>query len=233
MSVPTGIKAAQRTDSHGHCPQNRLTCANQHAEPCTPKRIQPGRTYAEARQKNHSPAAAITPYGDTGFRKVIPAPVTTMIAAPEAPLLAAEARHRRGQKPRHGPGTIRRHPIPAHRRRMAHRVTCQASTTIATLPAELVTLIGLPCTPEVPGIHLPWTCAATGDPQRPRRLSGTGHRCIRFCRNEYFIRAHIYVRSGILTHAPPCRRSRWGLSSFWWEIRSCRIFTPATTVGRL
>jgi len=24
-----------------------------------------------------------------------------------------------------------------------------------------VTLIDLPCTPEVPGIHLPWTCAAT------------------------------------------------------------------------
>jgi hypothetical protein len=25
-----------------------------------------------------------------------------------------------------------------------------------------MTLIDLPCTPEVPGIHLPWTCAATG-----------------------------------------------------------------------
>jgi uncharacterized RDD family membrane protein YckC len=25
------------------------------------------------------------------------------------------------------------------------------------LPTEPVTLIGLPCTPEVPGIHLPWT----------------------------------------------------------------------------
>ena len=49
MSVHTGIKAARRTDSHGHCPQNRLTCANQHAEPCTPKRIQPGRTCAGAK----------------------------------------------------------------------------------------------------------------------------------------------------------------------------------------
>ena len=57
------------------------------------------------------------------------------------------------------PGTIRRHPIPAHRKQMAHRVTCQASTTV-TLPAELVTLIDLPCTPEVPGIHLRVDCAA-------------------------------------------------------------------------
>ena len=55
-------------------------------------------------------------------------------------------------------------------------------------------LIDLPCTPEVPGIHLPWTCAAPGESQRPRRR-------IRLCRNEYFIRAHIYVRSGIPTHA--------------------------------
>jgi hypothetical protein len=36
MSVPTGIQAAHRTDSHGHCPQNRLTCANQRTEPCAP-----------------------------------------------------------------------------------------------------------------------------------------------------------------------------------------------------
>ena len=84
-----------------------------------------------------------------------------MIAAPGAPLLAAEARHDEVQNPRHGPGTIRRHPIPAHHKQTAHRVTCQASTT-ATLPAELVTLIDLPCTPEVPGIHLPSTCAAPG-----------------------------------------------------------------------
>ena len=27
---------------------------------------------------------------------------------------------------------------------------------------SVVTLIDLPCTPKVPGIHLPWTCAATG-----------------------------------------------------------------------
>ena len=32
MSVRAGIQAAHRTDSHGHCPQNRLTCANQQAE---------------------------------------------------------------------------------------------------------------------------------------------------------------------------------------------------------
>ena len=84
-----------------------------------------------------------------------------MIAAPGAPLLAAEARRGEAKNPRHRPGTICRHPIPAHRKQMAHRVTCQASTT-ATRPAELVTLIDLPCTPAVPGIHLPWTCAAPG-----------------------------------------------------------------------
>ena len=84
-----------------------------------------------------------------------------MIAAPGAPLLAAEACREEVKNPRHGPGTIRRHPIPAHFKRMAHRVTCQASTT-ATLPAELVTLIDLPCTPQVPDIHLPWTYAAPG-----------------------------------------------------------------------
>lgn len=33
MSVPAGIQAAHRTDSHGHRPQNRLTCANQQAQP--------------------------------------------------------------------------------------------------------------------------------------------------------------------------------------------------------
>jgi hypothetical protein len=48
MSVPAGIQAAGRTDSHGHRPQNRLTCANQQAELRVPKRIQPGRTCAEA-----------------------------------------------------------------------------------------------------------------------------------------------------------------------------------------
>jgi hypothetical protein len=48
MSVRAGIPAAHRTDSHGHCPQNRLTGANQQAELRVPKRIQPGRTCAEA-----------------------------------------------------------------------------------------------------------------------------------------------------------------------------------------
>jgi hypothetical protein len=34
--------------------------------------------------------------------------------------------------------------------------------TDSNLPTELVALIDLPFTPEVPGIHLPWTCAAPG-----------------------------------------------------------------------
>jgi hypothetical protein len=61
-SVRTGIQAADRTDIHGHRPQNRLTCANRQPEPLCPKRIQPGRTRAGAKQTNHSPAAAITSY---------------------------------------------------------------------------------------------------------------------------------------------------------------------------
>jgi hypothetical protein len=39
---------------------------------------------------------------------------------------------------------------------------CQPSQHDSDLPTEPVTLIDLRCTPEVPGIHLPWTCAATG-----------------------------------------------------------------------
>ena len=66
MSVRAGIQAAHRTDSHGHCPQNRLTCANQQAEPCAPKRIRPGRMCAEARQANHSAAVVITRTRDIG-----------------------------------------------------------------------------------------------------------------------------------------------------------------------
>ena len=61
MSVHTGIQAADRTDSHGHCPKNRLTCANQQAELCAPKRIQPERTYAEAGRRT-TPAAAMAEY---------------------------------------------------------------------------------------------------------------------------------------------------------------------------
>jgi hypothetical protein len=94
MSVPTGINAAHRTDSHGHCPQNRLTCANQQAEPCAPQ-AHPARANVR-RGKAEEPLTGGGYHrvpGIPGFRTVIPAPVTTMIAAPGAPLLAAEARH--------------------------------------------------------------------------------------------------------------------------------------------
>jgi hypothetical protein len=159
MSVHTGVQAAHRTDSHGHCPQNRLTCANQQVEPLP--QAHPVRAMcAEARPTNHSPAA-ITPIPRMpGLRSVIPAQVTTMIAA-TGRRCWLQRPAKKSLKTRHGPGTIRRHPIPAHRKQMARRVTCQASTA-ADLPTELVTLIDLPCTPEVPSIHLPWTCAATG-----------------------------------------------------------------------
>ena len=36
MSVHTGIQAARRTDSHGHCPQNRRTYANLRRSPPGP-----------------------------------------------------------------------------------------------------------------------------------------------------------------------------------------------------
>jgi hypothetical protein len=118
MSVHTGIQAPDRTDSHGHYPRNRLTCANLAGGTLCPKRIQQVRTCAEARRTNHSPAA-ITPY-------------------------------------RHGPCTIRRHPIPVHRKQIAHW-RCRPSQHDSDLPTEPVTVIDLPCTPEVTGIHLPWT----------------------------------------------------------------------------
>ena len=40
MSVPAGIQAAYRTDSHGRRPQNRLTFAHQQEDPPR-KRSQP------------------------------------------------------------------------------------------------------------------------------------------------------------------------------------------------
>ena len=123
MSVPTGVQAPHRTDSHGHCPQNRLTCANRRAEPCAPKRIQPGRTFAEADE----------PLTGGGYH-----PIPT--------------------RPRHYPADT---PIPAHRKQMAHW-RYQPSQHDSDLPAEPVTLIDLSCTPDVPGIHLQWTCTATG-----------------------------------------------------------------------
>ena len=73
-----------------------------------------------------------------------------MIAAPGAPLLAAQARHDEVRNP----GTIRRYPIPAHRKQMEHW-RYQPSQHDSDLPAERITLIDLSCTPEEPGIHPP------------------------------------------------------------------------------
>ena len=60
MSVPAGAQAAYRTDSHGHRPQNRLTCANRQAELCASSASSQGGRVP--RRTSHSPAAAITPY---------------------------------------------------------------------------------------------------------------------------------------------------------------------------
>jgi hypothetical protein len=229
MSVHTGTQAAHRTDSHGHRPQNRLTCANQHAEPCAPNRIQPGRTCAEARRTNHSPAAAITRVpGIPGLRTVIPAPGHHDDRGTGGAAASCRGPPRRGQKPparpRHYP------PAPGTRTPQADGAPRYLpSQHDSNLPAELVTLIDLPCTPEVPDIHLPWTCAAPGESQRPRRR-------IRFRRNEYFIRAHIYVRSGIPTHALSALSAitvRFFHRSGRKSDLPAEIFTPATTVGRL
>jgi hypothetical protein len=120
-----------------------------------------GRTCAEQSRRTLSGGGYHPIPRTSSVRNGIPAQVTTMITAP--------GRRRQLQRPATEelktparPGAIRRHPTPAHRKQMTHRVTCQASTTATDLPAELVTLIDLPCTPEIPGIHLPWTCAAPG-----------------------------------------------------------------------
>jgi hypothetical protein len=122
MSVHTGIQAAHRTDSHGHCPQNRLTCANQQAELCAPR--------ASARANVRRGKADEPPTG--GYH-----PIPT--------------------RPRHYP------PTPDTRTPQADGAWgCRPSQHDSDLPTEPVTLIDLPCTSEVPGIHLPWTCATTG-----------------------------------------------------------------------
>ena len=62
-------------------------------------------------------------------------------------------------------------PIRAHRKQ-CHAPRYLPSQHDSDLPTRLMTLIDLPCTPEVPGIHLPWTCAATGQaPSDPAALS--------------------------------------------------------------
>jgi hypothetical protein len=71
---------------------------------------------------------------------------------------------RRAERSPTWPGTIC-HPIPAHRKQMAHCVTYQGSMTATCRPGDprlMTECDHLPCTPEVPGIYLPWTCAATG-----------------------------------------------------------------------
>ncbi len=65
------IQAAHCTDSYGHCPQNRLTCANQQAEPCAPKRIQQGKhTPRQGRRTTH-------------WRRLSPAGCQNSCGAPE------------------------------------------------------------------------------------------------------------------------------------------------------
>ena len=161
MSVHTGIKTAHRTDSHGHGPQNRLTCANQQAELCAPKRIQPGRTYAESRQENHSPAAAITAYRDTGIKDCYSGTSNHDDRGTGGATASCRGPPRRGQKP---PTRPRHYPqAPDTRTPQADGAPRYLpSQHDSDLPAELVTLIDLPCTPEVPDIHLPWTYAAPG-----------------------------------------------------------------------
>ncbi len=129
-----------------------------------------------------------------GLRTVIRAQVTTMIADPTgAPLLAAQAAAEELKNPRHDPGAIGRHPYPH-----------TASRWRTALPAEPVRRrpAGRAGDPDRPAMYPGGTWHPppvnlrrySGEPQRPRRR-------IRFCRNEYFIRAHIYVRFGILTHS--------------------------------
>jgi len=183
--VHPGIKAPDRTDSYGHRPQNRLTCTNQQAELCAPTASSQGERAPRQGRRTTRRRRLSPRTGDTGIKDCYPGTSNHDDRGTGGAAASCRGPPRRGQNPRHGPGTIRRQPIPALRKQMAHRVTCQASTT-GTLPAELVTLIDLPCTPEVPGIHLPWTCAAPGESQRPRRR-------IRFCRIADVASSHTYA----------------------------------------
>ena len=71
------------------------------------------------------------------------------------------------------------------------------------LPDELVTLIDLPCTPEVPGIHLPWTgCAAPG-----RAPAACGSR--RSGADSPSAASESPNRQDAATRSPGRRRYRW------------------------
>jgi len=69
---PRGIQAAHHTDSHGHCPQNRLTCPNQQAEPCTPTTSSQGeRAPGQSRRTIHR--QQLSPHTpDTGVKECHP-----------------------------------------------------------------------------------------------------------------------------------------------------------------
>lgn len=113
--------------AHGRCPQNRRTCANQQAELCVPKRIQPGQTCArQGRLTTHR--RRLSPYADTGLRNVIPAQVTTIIVSAAAP--RRRCKLQRLPPKSLTPNTTRHYrpvPVPAHRQQMAHRATWLAS----------------------------------------------------------------------------------------------------------
>ncbi len=121
MSVHTGIQAAHRTDSHGHCPQNHLTCANQHAEPCAPKadparaNVRRGKADEPLTGGGYHPIPRIP-----GLKNVISAQVTTMIAATGRRGAAASCR---GQSrlilTRLRPALVRLQTAPPGRRPMA------------------------------------------------------------------------------------------------------------------
>ena len=136
MSVHTGIQAAHRTDSHGHCPQNRLTCANQQAELCAPKRIQPGRTCAEARQTNHSRGGAALlqrPTTESRPRHYPPTPDTRTPQADGAPRYLPSQHDSEGQPEDQGPD------VPAGRRPAglaAHGSSSPAAADDVPVPAQ-------------------------------------------------------------------------------------------------
>ncbi len=79
--------------AHGRCPQNRRTCANQPAELCVPKRIQPGQTCArQGRLTTHR--RRLSPYADTGVEECYSGTSNhdnRVSGGTEAPLQAAEA----------------------------------------------------------------------------------------------------------------------------------------------
>jgi hypothetical protein len=102
MSVHTGVQAAYRTDSHGHCPQNRLTCANQQAEPLP--QAHPVRANVRRGKTDEPLTGGCHPHTeDAGIKECYSGTSNHDDRGNGAPLLAAEARQEELKNPNTAP----------------------------------------------------------------------------------------------------------------------------------